>query len=338
MPRLIARQRLITHSSAKGDISMASHGSAPSSGLTIEATPPRTGRKVGLRARSSGWIFVGPTVILLLLLTIFPLIFSFALSFSNVSQDNGLTFGAVTLANWRQLFADPQFWSSLLFTIIFVVVSLTAEFFLGLGLALLLWRRIPGGGFFRVLFSIPMMLAPVSIGFMWRMLYDQSYGPIDSILRALGLGAVPWLSQGTVAVIAVIIMDIWEWTPFMFLLLLAGLQALPGEALEAAQLDGATGFRIVRSVVFPMLAPISVMAIFLRFIEAFTIFGQLYLLTGGGPGTATTSTTLFAFFQGFQDFNVSYGSTIAIALLVIVTVIALLYLSITRRILQRVEA
>ncbi len=316
---------------------MSSRGSVPTQGLATGAATVGARRRVGLRSQANGWFFIAPAVIVLLLLTIFPLIFSLGLSFSNVSQDNGLTFGAATLANWRQLLGDSSFWSSLSFTVLFVVVAVTVEFFIGFGLALLLWRHIPGAAFFRVLFSIPMMLAPVAIGFMWRMLYDETNGPIDAILHALGFGGVPWLSQSGVAIVATIIMDVWEWTPFMFLLLLAGLQALSEEALEAAQLDGAAGFRVVRSIVFPMLAPISVMAIFLRMIDSFTIFGQIFLLTGGGPGTATTSTTLFAFFQGFQDFQVSYGSTIALALLVLVSIIALVYLAVTRRLLRRVE-
>jgi multiple sugar transport system permease protein len=182
-----------------------------------------------------------------------------------------------------------------------------------------------------------MMLAPVAIGFMFRMIYNEQYGPFDSILHHLHLPTVLWLSDTTTAPISVVIMDIWEWTPLLFLLLLAGLQALPEDAIEAAQLDGASGFRVVWNIIFPILAPISVMAVFLRMIDAFTIFGQIYLLTGGGPGSATTSTTLYAYYTGFQSFNISYGSTISLALLIFVTVIALLYLGVMRGLLRRVE-
>lgn len=303
--------------------------------LVVTAAPRRARPRNRFGGRS-GWPFVLPAIFLLLALNIFPLIFSVVLSFSNVSTDNGLQLTTSTLDNWRQLLSDGSFWDSIRFTTFFVVVAVIAEYLLGFGLALLLWRHIPGGAFFRVLFCIPMMLAPVAIGFMWRMLYDQNYGPIDAILKGLHLPTVPWLSSNTEAVISVLIMDIWEWTPLMFLLLLAGLQALPEDALEAAQLDGASGFRVIWSIIFPIVAPISVMAIFLRMIDAFTIFGQIFLLTGGGPGTATTSTTLFAFFQGFQNFSVSYGSTISLALLVFVTVIALVYLAIARTLLRRV--
>src|SRR6266487_1195644 len=264
-------------------------------------TPP------GMSARGSGWPFVVPTVLLLLLLNIFPLIFSVVMSFSNVSTDNGLKLTEATLANWSQLLHDPNFWSSMKFTVFIVVVGVTGEFLIGLTLALLLWRKIPGGGFFRVLFSIPMMLAPVAIGFMFRMLFNEQYGPVDTILRGLHLPMVSWLSSTTAAPISVLIMDIWQWTPLMFLLLLAGLQAIPEDALEAAQIDGSSGLRVIWDIVLPMLAPISVMAVFLRMVAAFTIFGEIYLLMGGGPGTSTTGTTLLAYFQGFQTFNISYG-------------------------------
>src|ERR671937_268675 len=206
----------------------SSRGPVPGSEVAAQVAPRRARRGLSLRSQTNGWIFVGPTVVILLLLAIFPLIFSVALSFSNVSQDNGLTFASATLDNWKQLVTDAGFWQSLQFTIGFVVVAVLAEFLIGFGLALLLWRRIPGGGFFRVLFSIPMMLAPVAIGFMWKMLYDQSYGPVDAVLRSLHLGAPPWLSSTGWSFPAVVIMDVWEWTPLLFLLLLAGPQALPG--------------------------------------------------------------------------------------------------------------
>jgi multiple sugar transport system permease protein len=124
----------------------------------------------------------------------------------------------------------------------------------------------------------------------------------------------------------------------VFLLLLAGLQAIPTEVIEAAHVDGATGLQVVMRIIIPMLAPVSVTAVFLRMIDSFQVFGQIFLLTGGGPGTATTSTTLFGFFQGFQSFDLGYGSAIALALLVMVTVVSLLFLSLSRRMLARVES
>jgi multiple sugar transport system permease protein len=286
---------------------------------------------------ATGRAFVLPAVLVLLLLNTFPLIYSVALSFGKVSTDTGLSFQHFTLSNWKFLLHDGDFWSSLEFTAIFTVIAVPAEYIAGFALALLLRSRIAGGGFFRVLFSIPMMLAPVTIGFMWRMLYDQGNGPIDAVLSGLHLGSPGWLSDNHLSVVSVVIMDVWEWTPLLFLLMLAGLQGIPDEVLDAARIDGANGFQTVLRIIFPIVAPVSVMAIFLRMIDCFGVFGQIFLLTGGGPGTATTSTTLFAFFQGFQTFNLSYGATISLALLVLVIAVATGFLMLARRVTRRVE-
>ncbi|HEX6514811.1 MAG TPA: sugar ABC transporter permease [Nocardioidaceae bacterium] len=295
-------------------------------------------REAARKLRITGWTFILPTIAVLVLLNTFPLFYSLALSFSRVDTSTGLNFGELTLGNWSNLLNDAQFWNSVKFTVVFTILAVIVEYVIGLGLALLLREKLWGGSFFRVLFSIPMMLAPVAIGFMWRMLYDQSYGPIDAILRGLGLGAPGWLSSSNLAVLSVVIMDVWEWTSLLFLLMLAGLQSIPNEVIEAARVDGANGFQLVMRVIVPMLAPVSVMAIFLRMIDSFQIFGQIFLLTGGGPGTATTSTTLYGFFQGFQTFDLGYGSAIALALLLLVIVVATVFLAVSRRLLRRVEA
>lgn len=309
----------------------------PELGKNAAPRPSRRKAKAGIVTSRSGWPFVLPTVLLLLVLNVFPLLFSIAMSFSNVSTDNGLQLTTATLSNWGQLLHDSTFWDSLKFTVIVVLFAVSAEFLIGLTLALLLWRKIPGGGFFRVLFSVPMMLAPVAIGFMFRMVLNEQYGPLDTILRGLHLPSVAWLSSIGAAPVSVVMMDVWQWTPLMFLLLMAGLQSIPEDAVEAAQIDGASGLRVIWDVVLPMLAPISVMAVFLRMVIAFTIFGKIYLLTGGGPGTSTTSTTLLAYYQGFQTFDISSGATISLALLIFVTVASLLYLSVGRVLLRRVR-
>ncbi|MBO0812713.1 MAG: sugar ABC transporter permease [Microlunatus sp.] len=295
-------------------------------------------RRLGRRESAAGWIFTSPALLVLILLNTFPLIYSILISFSRVDTSTGLEFGERTLSNWSGLLQDSQFWGSLQFTVIFTVLAVASEYVLGLALALLLREKLAGGGFFRVLFAIPMMLTPVAIGFMWRMLYDQSNGPINAALGFLGLGSPGWLSDRHLAVVSVVIMDVWEWTPLVFLLLLAGLQSIGSELIDAARVDGASGWQIITRIILPLLAPVSVTAVFLRMIDSFQVFGQIFLLTGGGPGTATTSTTLFGFFQGFQSFDLGYGAAIALSLLVLVIVVSTLFLSTSRRLLQRVEA
>jgi multiple sugar transport system permease protein len=306
-------------------------------GTKSDGTPDADRRRAAKRERTAGWGFVLPTLAVLLLLNTFPLVYSVLLSFTRVDTSTGLEIGEFTLGNWKSLVNDGQFWSSVWFTVIFTVAAVIVEYAMGLSLALLLREKLAGGGFFRVLFAIPMMLAPVAIGFMWRMLYDQSNGPINAVLSALHLGSPPWLASSHLAVVSVVIMDVWEWTSLMFLLLLAGLQAVPDEIIDAARIDGAGGFQVIIRVILPILAPVSVMAVFLRMIDSFQVFGQIFLLTGGGPGTATTSTTLFGFFQGFQSFDLGYGAAIALALLVLVIVVSTVFLSVSRRMLRRVE-
>ena len=306
-------------------------------GATAAGRSDSQRQRADRQERRTAWGFIWPTLLVLVLLNIFPLVFSLVLSFTRIDTSTGLTIGEFTLDNWKALLSDSGFWSSVWFTVIFTVVATTVEYVIGFGLALLLREHIRGGAFFRVLFAIPMMLAPVAIGFMWRMLYDQSNGPIDGLLRAVGLGSPPWLADSHLAVVSVVIMDIWQWTPLVFLLMLAGMQAIPSEVVEAARVDGANGWQIVTRIIFPILAPVTVMAVFLRMIDSFQVFGQIFLLTGGGPGTATTSTTLFGFFQGFQNFDLGYGATIALALLVIVIVVSTLFLAVSRRLVQRVE-
>jgi multiple sugar transport system permease protein len=312
-------------------------GRAPRRGETSTEQSEVGRQGAARRERRTGWGFVLPTLVVLLVLNIFPLVFSLLLSFTRIDTSTGLTIGEVTLDNWRALASDGQFWSSVWFTLIFTIAATIVEYVVGFSLALLLRGKIAGGGFFRVLFAIPMMLAPVAIGFTWRMLYDQSNGPIDSLLRGLHLGSPPWLSDSHLAVAAVVIMDVWEWTPLVFLLLLAGLQSIPAEVVEAARVDGASSWQVVTRILFPMLLPVTVTAMFLRMIDSFQVFGQIFLLTGGGPGTATTSTTLFGFFQGFQNFDLGYGATIALALLLMVVLFSTVFLSVSRRLLQRVE-
>jgi multiple sugar transport system permease protein len=163
------------------------------------------------------------------------------------------------------------------------------------------------------------------------MMYHETIGPLNAMLQAGGLPAVPWVSEGQIALLSIIITDVWHWTPFMFLVLLAALQALPLEVLEAAHLDGTSGWQLFRHILVPMLAPAMVAVVFLRALEAFKIVDEIFIITGGGPGVSTESLTLHAFYIGFLSFDLAYGATIAIGLFGIVLVMAIALLRMTRR-------
>ena len=267
-----------------------------------------------------------PAIVLLLLLAIFPFVFTIMLAFGRVSLVGGLSIDFGTLRNWSALLADERFWNSARVTVTFVVVSVAIQYVLGMSLALLVNRRLPGITAFRVLFILPMTLTPIAVGYMWRMLFNDSIGPLNDLLTRIGLAGVPWLSQGRYALASLIAVDVWHWTPFIMILLLAGLQAVPQEVVEAATVDGATAWQRFRLIVFPLLIPTSLAAIVLRALEAAKIVDEVYILTGGGPGTSTESLTLYAYNVGLQGFNLAYGATIAIALFLGVLILTVVFL------------
>jgi multiple sugar transport system permease protein len=280
--------------------------------------------------RKAGRAFLLPAVIILLALTIFPFLFSLFLSFGKVSFVGGLKIHFAGLKNWGRLFADERFYNALSNTILIAVIAVAIEYVLGLGLALLLNRKVKGSTFFRVLFLLPMMLTPIAVGYMWRMMFNPTRGPIDHILPLLGLPAVAWLTEPKIVLYSVILTDIWHWTPLMILILFAGLQSIPPALLEAARVDGASGWQLFREVIFPLLAPASIAAILLRTVEALKIIDKIYILTGGGPGINSETMTLFGYSLGLRAFDLAYGATIAFSLFITVLVISVVFLLMTR--------
>jgi len=286
----------------------------------------------GKAAQRQGRAFLAPTVILLLCFTIFPLLFTLALAFGEARFERGgfhIEFG--TLRNWTRLFNDTRFWNAFSVTLRIVLPAVALQYLLGLGLALLLDRKVRGGGFFRVLFLVPMMLTPIAVGYMGRMVFDVGRGPITGILQRLGLPAVGWLTETHLSVYSIILTDVWQWTPFMFMILYAALRAIPRDYVEAARVDGASGWRLFWNVTLPMLAPASIAAILLRTVEGFKIVDIIYIMTGGGPGRSTESLTMYGYNIGFRAFDLSYGATISLSLFLAVLVASTVFMSLTRR-------
>ncbi len=284
-----------------------------------------------LPGRQSAAPFLFPAVGILLLFTVFPFLFTLALTLSRVSLVGGLRLSFGGLTNWIRLATDDRFWNSLSNTVLIVAAAVTLELLLGLALALLMNRPLRGGGIFRTVFILPMTLAPIAIGYTWRMMYHETIGPLNALLDMAGLPSVAWTSDRHLAIFSIILTDVWHWTPFMFIVLLAGLQALPGEVIEAAELDGTSGWQLFRHIIFPMLVPTAVAVTLLRTLEAFKIVDEIFIITGGGPGVSTESLTLHAYYVGFLSFDLAYGATIALALFLLVLVSALALVRVTRR-------
>jgi multiple sugar transport system permease protein len=219
---------------------------------------------------------------------------------------------------------------TLVVTLIYVFGGITVQYTLGLGLALLCLLQIPGQRFFRVVFLLPMMITPVGVAYMFRMMTDTSKGPLKPIWQGLGLGDFSWVNDPWGARAAVMIGDIWQWTPFMFIVLLAALQSLPVEASEAAVVDGANRWHLFRYIVFPQILPVSTTLILIRMIEAFKIVDLPNVLTGGGPGTATESLSLHAYIT-WRSPDAGGSAAIAYLLLIVVTFLAVSFVNVIRR-------
>ena len=263
--------------------------------------------------------FLLPGLIVLLLIILFPLLFTIRVSFSSWSSSApGLDW--IAGKNYERLLADARYWESLVRLAMLAVGTVLIEYVLGFGLALLVWREVKGRRFFRVLFLVPMMTTPVIMTVIWRTIFHESLGPANDVMALLGLPAQQWLTSSVPAVASVMIVEIWQWTPFMVLLLLAGLLSLPKEPFLAAAIDGAGPIRTFFRVTFPLMGPISVGAIIIRLIEASKIMETVYVLTSGGPGTATETSSFYIYIRGLRDFQIGYAASLSFAYLVMMIV------------------
>jgi multiple sugar transport system permease protein len=259
----------------------------------------------------AGVPWVAPALAVLLALSIYPLIFSVKVSLTNSA-------GAFGFDNFARLATDRVFAAAAVQTVAFAAVALTIEFALGLALALLVDSLTRARSLFRAGIMVPMLLPPVVAAVVWRLIYNPQFGVLNLTLRRLGLNtaALVWTNGERSALLSVIAVDVWEWTPFIFLLLSAGLQAIPAEPLEAALIDGASWWQRFRDVTLPLLKPAIVLALLLRAMDLVRIFDQIFILTQGGPGTATETVSLYIYRTAFRFSNFGYAAAMSFVLLV----------------------
>ena len=292
--------------------------------------PRGRGRRILVADRALPFLMLAPAVLVLAALTLFPIGYVIYLSLTDlgVNSPDGAFIG---LDNYRTIAADPDFWDSLRVTGFFTCGAVIAEFVLGFGMALLLNRRLRGVGLVRTLMLLPMVMTPVIVGLTWRMLFSPIYGILDFLLGRLGLGQPGWLDDSHIALISVIGVDVWQWTPFMFLLLTAGLQSLPLEPFEAARVDGAGPVATFLHLTLPMMRNIILIALIFRAIDAFDTFDIIWVLTNGGPGTSTQTLTIYNYFQSFRWFNFGYGAALSVVMLAIVAVFCVVMVTFMQR-------
>ncbi len=289
-----------------------------------------------LRRRSVGILFVLPAALTLLAITIFPLIYELRLVFMSWELTTNAPPQFVGLQNLgRVLFQDERFWASMRVTGTLIVLGVAIQLSIGTGLALLLSRL---GGRLRTplvsIFLIPVMIAPVVAGFQFRMIYHDQFGPLNYLIELITFGqwrGFAWIADPKVALFSILMTDVWQWTPFLMLIVLAGLQSIPLELYEAAEVDGASAWQMFWRITVPLLLPVVIIGILIRAMDSFKLFDIVYLVTGGGPGNVTETISFYTYLQGFKFFSLGYTAAMAFIQLIVITLIAQFFLRFQKR-------
>src|SRR5881628_1454675 len=275
--------------------------------------------------------FASPSLVLIGFVILFPLAYSFYLSFQNFDLSVGSDYEFVGAKNYTEaIFRDPRFLGSVWNTAVIIAPSLALV--LGLGIAMLLSRATRGRPIITALLAIPAMVSPVMAAMAWRMMYGVKYGAINNLGRQLGILDVyfDWFSSPFISIVAVVLVEVWHNTPFMMLVLLAGLQSIPQELYDAARVDGANPWQSFCSVTLPLLKFTMVVGVMIRLIDLTKLFGLIFVLTFGGPGGSTETVAFTTYLMGFKDFRMSYAAALSYVIVGGVLVLTLVFLWIQR--------
>jgi multiple sugar transport system permease protein len=262
-------------------------------------------------------LFLAPALVVLAVVTLGPLAYLVVTSFTPLDLTRPGSFRFTGLANYRDLLVDGRFWNSVQVQFQLSTATVGAQLALGLGLALLLNRPLPFRETLRTAFVVPMVLPPIIVAITWKILFTPLLTPLNIVTVPLGLQQPAWLTDPALALWTIVIADVWEWTAFTMLVLLAALQFMPAEPLEAARVDGASAWQRFRFVVLPLLRPALVVAGLFRLIDSFKAFPLIFVMTGGGPGVATEPTNYYAYTQAFNHTYIGYSSAMIVVMFVV---------------------
>ncbi len=304
------------------------------------ATPNTVARRIkGLSDRSIGWLFVGPTMLLLLAINIFPLVWTIYLSFTNYFANRpNAPIKYVGISNYRRILTDSDTWAAMQVTAHFVIWTIVIETVLGFVLAYLIDKKFRGHGFWTTIILLPMMLSPAVVGNFWKFLYQPQIGLFNMVISSV-TGVDPssfqMIGDLTLAPWSIIIVDTWMWTPYVMLICLAGLRSIPDYIYEAAEVDRASPWRQFWSITLPMAMPFIMLAVLFRGIENFKMFDMVNLLTSGGPGSTTEVASITLKREAFEKWRTGYSSAFAIILFVTVFGLANIYVKALNRVKSR---
>jgi multiple sugar transport system permease protein len=278
------------------------------------------------------WLTLAPALVMLLALSIVPLVGLILTSFQNIAWVEGRAVRSwAGLDHYRALFSDALFGAGLWNTGLFALGAVTGQMLLGFALALLVSKVSRARVLYRTIFILPILIPGIVIGAIWKLMLNYDFGLANQILGLVGLGPVDWLGNGQIALLSVIMVDIWHWTPFCFLLFLAGLESLPQDVYEATKIDGASAWQELLYVTLPLMVPTIIVTFAFRLVLAFKVFDEVYLLTKGGPGTATEVISFTLYQRFFTEDKAGYGSAMSVTVIFLVCLLLVLALSARRR-------
>lgn len=283
----------------------------------------------GFVDRHFGWLLVWPSILVLLLVGLFPVIYSLFVSFQKINRRVTDT-SFQGFYNYERLVTDDRFWESVVNTGIMTGIALPLELIFGLLLARLFLENFPGRQILIALIVTPAVIAPFVAGAMWRLMFDNIFGPINEIIRWVlgGTFDLLWLVNDNPFIVysAILTTEVWQWTPFMFLILLAAWSNVDKSQLEAAEIDGASGWRVFRRIVFPAIRPVVFVALTIRGLDLVRLFDIVYALTRGGPGNMTETISIYAYIKGFERFDISMTAAFAFVVIVSLSVLVMIVL------------
>ena len=291
--------------------------------------PPARPARFLARRRRSYFYFIAPTLVVVGAVIIFPWLYTLWMSAFDWTIGSAAHY--VGLGNYEKLFTNQRFGEAVLHTFYFTALAVAAPLVLGTAAAMIFHREFPFRGMLRGLFIMPMMATPVAVALVWTMMFHPQQGVLNYLLSLIGLPPSLWVYSPTVVIPSLVLVEVWHWTPLVMLIVLGGLAALPTEPYESARLDGASEWQLFRFITLPLVAPFILVAAVIRTIDALKTFDTIYVITGGGPGTASETINLYLYLQAFAFYNIGTASAVVVVFFVIVLALALLLLHVREK-------
>ena len=299
------------------------------SGLAIQAAPSRTAaRRVGHNYARRYWLFILPAGIVVAAVIVFPWVFTLFMSLQDYRVGSPMSFAG--LNNYTRMLSDDRFLWSIARTLYFTVLAVICPTVIGVAAAVCFNKRFVMRGLARTIFILPMMATPVAVALVWTMMFHPQLGVLNYLLTEMGLPPSTWIYDSSTVIPTLVMVETWQWTPLIMLIVLGGLASLPQDPYEAAELDGASGWQCFRHITLPLVWPFIMVALVLRAVDALKAFDTIFVITGGGPGTSSETLNLYLYQQAFSYYDIGYASAIVVVFFVLVMLVTLLLMA-TRR-------